>query len=146
MYNFDLPGEAANYVHRIGRTARAGAKGSSYSLICEDYGQNLEAIRDYLGPQISIDVAIASDELLGVEDKSLNPYKDPKFKGTTAKTKAANKPERPQRGSSDKSDNRRNRRKGANAEERNERKNRQGSQDKTIGGNASRRTTRKKCR
>ncbi|SMF46258.1 DEAD/DEAH box helicase [Pseudobacteriovorax antillogorgiicola] len=88
VYNFDLPGEAANYVHRIGRTARAGAQGSAYSLICEDYGHNLEAIREYLGSQIDIKVTMADEEHLAIEDKALNPYKDPEFKGTTSVTKA----------------------------------------------------------
>ena len=99
VYNFDLPGEAANYVHRIGRTARAGAQGSAYSLICEDYGENLEAIRLYLGEQIDINIKLASDELIAVEDKALNPYKDPEFKGTTAKTKmSGGRDEKPRRG------------------------------------------------
>lgn len=87
VYNFDLPSEAANYVHRIGRTARAGAKGSAYSLVCEDYGHHLEAIRAYLGDQIKIDVDLAPAELLATEDKAQNPYKDPNFIGTTQATK-----------------------------------------------------------
>lgn len=87
VYNFDLPGEAANYVHRIGRTARAGARGSAYSLICEDYGQNLEQIREYVGEKAEIQICLASEDLLAVEDKAKNPYRDPNFKGTTAVTK-----------------------------------------------------------
>jgi ATP-dependent RNA helicase RhlB len=50
VYNFDLPNEASNYVHRIGRTARAGATGTAISLVCEDYGENLRAINTLLGP------------------------------------------------------------------------------------------------
>ncbi len=87
VYNFDLPSEAANYVHRIGRTARAGATGSAYSLVCEDYGQYLEAIRAYLGDQIKIDVTLASEALLATEDNAKNPYQDPNFIGTTQATK-----------------------------------------------------------
>lgn len=32
VINFDMPNQLEDYVHRIGRTARAGASGSSYSL------------------------------------------------------------------------------------------------------------------
>lgn len=49
VFNFDLPDDPANYVHRIGRTARGGEKGSSYSLVCEDYGHNLLPIQELLG-------------------------------------------------------------------------------------------------
>jgi ATP-dependent RNA helicase RhlB len=37
VFNFDLPQDAADYVHRIGRTARAGAEGDAISFACEDY-------------------------------------------------------------------------------------------------------------
>ncbi|NRA67828.1 MAG: DEAD/DEAH box helicase [Pseudobacteriovorax sp.] len=89
VYNFDLPNEAANYVHRIGRTARAGAEGSAYSLVCEDYGHYLESIREYLGDAVTLEVTLPDDELLATEDKALNPYKDPDFIGTTQATKPA---------------------------------------------------------
>ncbi|MBT6580131.1 MAG: DEAD/DEAH box helicase [Cellvibrionales bacterium] len=36
VVNFDLPNVAADYVHRIGRTARAGAEGEAVSLVCVD--------------------------------------------------------------------------------------------------------------
>ena len=48
VYNFDLPSDPANYIHRIGRTARAGAKGFSYSLVCDDYGSHLLDINTLL--------------------------------------------------------------------------------------------------
>ena len=81
VYNFDLPNEASNYVHRIGRTARAGAKGFSFSLVCEDYGQNLQAIKDYIGDQVSIETEWFDEAYLEIEDKAGNPYTDPSFKG-----------------------------------------------------------------
>lgn len=75
VYNFDLPDDPTNYVHRIGRTARAGASGSAWSLVCDDYGQNLSAINALLG-----DVAVASEwpkpEYLAIPDKAGNPYED----------------------------------------------------------------------
>ncbi len=48
VFNYDLPDEAANYVHRIGRTARAGKSGKSYSLVCEDHALNLPEIEKYI--------------------------------------------------------------------------------------------------
>ena len=85
VYNFDLPDDAANYVHRIGRTARAGAEGSAYSLVCEDYGHNLLAIQNYLGENIPIETFWVPDEFLRIEDQAGNPYKDLTFKGNRMK-------------------------------------------------------------
>ncbi|MFW7382076.1 MAG: DEAD/DEAH box helicase [Oligoflexus sp.] len=85
VYNFDLPNEASNYVHRIGRTARAGARGYSYSLVCEDYGHNLQAIKEYIGEQVPIAVEWYKDEYLQIVDQASNPYQDPEFKGSTSK-------------------------------------------------------------
>jgi ATP-dependent RNA helicase RhlB len=82
VYNFDLPDEAANYVHRIGRTARAGASGSAYSLVCEDYGHNLIDIEKYLGENVKIKTEWFPESYLQIEDKAGNPYKDPEFKGS----------------------------------------------------------------
>ena len=50
-----------DYVHRIGRTARVGAKGTAITLACEDYVYSLDAIHKYIGYQIP--VAFADDSL-----------------------------------------------------------------------------------
>jgi len=52
VYNYDLPHEAASYVHRIGRTARAGKSGKAYSLVCEDHAFNLPEIEKYIERKI----------------------------------------------------------------------------------------------
>jgi ATP-dependent RNA helicase RhlE len=44
VVNFDLPGVPEDYVHRIGRTGRAGASGEAISLVCADEHERLEAI------------------------------------------------------------------------------------------------------
>src|SRR5205814_11549 len=49
VVNYDLPLDAEDYVHRIGRTARAGASGKALSLACEEYVEGLEAIESYIG-------------------------------------------------------------------------------------------------
>jgi ATP-dependent RNA helicase RhlB len=49
VVNYDLPLDPEDYVHRVGRTARAGASGKAISLACEDYVQGLEAIETFIG-------------------------------------------------------------------------------------------------
>ena len=52
VINFDLPQDSEDYVHRIGRTARAGASGDAISFACEDYAFSLADIQDYIGYEI----------------------------------------------------------------------------------------------
>ena len=52
VINFDLPQDAEDYVHRIGRTARAGASGTAISMICETYGIHMMDIEEYIGHKI----------------------------------------------------------------------------------------------
>jgi ATP-dependent RNA helicase RhlB len=57
VINFDLPQDAEDYVHRIGRTGRAGATGKAISLACEEYVYSLEAIEQYIGQKVPVDWA-----------------------------------------------------------------------------------------
>ena len=52
VFNYDLPDDREDYVHRIGRTGRAGASGHSISFACEDYAINLPSIEEYIGHAI----------------------------------------------------------------------------------------------
>ncbi len=52
VINYDLPQEAPDYVHRIGRTARAGAQGDAISFCCESFVYSLPAIETYIGMKI----------------------------------------------------------------------------------------------
>lgn len=54
VFNYDLPDDCEDYVHRIGRTGRAGASGYSISLACEAYALNLTAIEEYIGHSIPV--------------------------------------------------------------------------------------------
>jgi ATP-dependent RNA helicase RhlB len=54
VINYDLPQDPENYVHRIGRTARAGKTGVALSLACEDYVLHLEPIEQMLGSAIPV--------------------------------------------------------------------------------------------
>jgi ATP-dependent RNA helicase RhlB len=49
VFNYDLPQDPEDYVHRIGRTARAGASGKAFSLACEHHVYSLEAIEEFIG-------------------------------------------------------------------------------------------------
>ena len=57
VFNFDLPQDAPDYVHRIGRTARLGAKGAAISFACEDYAFHLPEIEEFIGYSIETDSA-----------------------------------------------------------------------------------------
>jgi len=52
VFNFDLPQDAADYVHRIGRTARAGTDGDAISFACEEFAVSLPEIESYIGHKI----------------------------------------------------------------------------------------------
>lgn len=71
VINYDLPNEAENYVHRIGRTARAGKSGKAYTFCSEQDVYSLPAIERYIEKQIPSRVA---DESMFCEDKSAGVY------------------------------------------------------------------------
>lgn len=67
VFNFDLPASAEDYVHRIGRTARAGAEGDAVSFACEDTAFYLPEIEEYIGMRIP---AVTADPELLVEPQA----------------------------------------------------------------------------
>ena len=71
VINYDLPNEAENYVHRIGRTARAGKSGKAYTFCSEQDVYNLPAIERYIEMQIPAKVAYPEQML---EDVSAGMY------------------------------------------------------------------------
>jgi ATP-dependent RNA helicase RhlB len=54
VINYDLPQDPEDYVHRIGRTARAGAKGTAITLCCENYAVHLDRVEEYLKHKIPV--------------------------------------------------------------------------------------------
>jgi ATP-dependent RNA helicase RhlB len=54
VINYDLPQGAEDYVHRVGRTARAGASGDAISFACETYAFHLGDIESYVGHKIEV--------------------------------------------------------------------------------------------
>lgn len=75
VFNYDLPQDVEDYVHRIGRTARFGASGEAISFICEDYAYSMPDIEDYIGEKVP--VAQIKPELL-VEDVVRPQRKEPR--------------------------------------------------------------------
>lgn len=71
VINYDLPVEAENYVHRIGRTARAGKSGKAYTFCSEQDVYNLPAIERYI--EMSIPATVAYPDQME-EDKSAGVY------------------------------------------------------------------------
>ena len=65
VINYDLPQDAEDYVHRIGRTARAGAEGDAISLCCETYVYSLPEIQKFIGHKLPI--SQAEDSLMATD-------------------------------------------------------------------------------
>jgi len=66
VFNFDLPDNSEDYVHRIGRTARAGESGDAISFACETYAFNLMDIEEYIGHRLpvgQVDTSLFLEEL-----------------------------------------------------------------------------------
>ena len=53
VFNYDLPQNAEDYVHRIGRTARAGKTGAAISFACDEYAFSLMDIEEYIQKPLS---------------------------------------------------------------------------------------------
>lgn len=72
VFNYDLPEDPEDYVHRIGRTARAGATGDAISFICETYAMALPDIETYIGHKIPAR-AVTAELLVAVDPRSCKP-------------------------------------------------------------------------
>lgn len=72
VINYDLPQDAEDYVHRIGRTARAGAAGDAISFGCENYVMSLPDIEEYIGHKIPVG-AVETDMLVEITRPVMRP-------------------------------------------------------------------------
>jgi ATP-dependent RNA helicase RhlB len=54
VINYDLPQDAEDYVHRIGRTARFGASGEAISFICEEYAYSMPDIETFINQKVPV--------------------------------------------------------------------------------------------
>lgn len=101
VVNYDIPEDYENYVHRIGRTARAGKSGKAITLADEEFVYGLEAIEKYIKMKIPVMWADFDD----IEDLSLGkkwtekktstkPSKSPKKKTQTQKKPSQTAPKK----------------------------------------------------
>jgi ATP-dependent RNA helicase RhlB len=71
IFNYDLPFDAEDYVHRIGRTARFGSSGQAISFACEQYATSLPDIESYI--EATIPRASVSSDLLTQRPERVTP-------------------------------------------------------------------------
>ncbi|TAN66471.1 MAG: DEAD/DEAH box helicase [Methylobacter sp.] len=74
VFNYDLPQDVEDYVHRIGRTARFGASGVAISFICEQYAYSMPDIEDYIEQKIPV-LPITADLLAEIVKPERRPEK-----------------------------------------------------------------------
>ncbi|MBK8066381.1 MAG: DEAD/DEAH box helicase [Rhodanobacteraceae bacterium] len=80
VFNYDLPQDCEDYVHRIGRTARFGASGDAISFACERYAISLPDIETYIGQRIPVE-PITNDLLADVAPLRISRSRDGGGKG-----------------------------------------------------------------
>ena len=80
VINYDLPQDPEDYVHRVGRTARAGASGDAISFACEDYAFSLPEIERYLHHKIPLE-AITPELLLKPKQPAAGSLRRPSRHG-----------------------------------------------------------------
>jgi len=91
VVNYDLPADPEAYVHRIGRTARAGKKGKAITLVCERYVYGLEAIESLINMKIPVAFA---EEAEYADDKSrgMRFHEEKRGRGPGKRTDRGGKP------------------------------------------------------
>lgn len=92
VINFDLPVEAESYVHRIGRTGRAGAEGIAISFCSSDERSDLRAIENLIGHK----VPVSAEHKLSAADLRQPPLDTRSRKGSSVQ-RSGEKAARPQR-------------------------------------------------
>ena len=71
VINYDIPADPEDYVHRVGRTARAGAVGKAITLCCDKYATHLPYVEEYLGEKIP--VSWADDDMFLPDHTGMPP-------------------------------------------------------------------------
>ncbi|MBI5344717.1 MAG: DEAD/DEAH box helicase, partial [Deltaproteobacteria bacterium] len=95
IFNYDLPDDAASYVHRVGRTARAGKSGKAYSLVCEDHVLNLPEIEKYIERKVESEWIEDSELVKDIAPEyKERPWRDKPFGKKDTKPGAPHKAER----------------------------------------------------
>ena len=92
VFNYDLPQDVEDYVHRIGRTARFGASGEAISFICEEYAYSMPDIEDYIGEKVPVQSITA--ELL-LENVIKPQRREPRERVVPRDKRPSSRPSRP---------------------------------------------------
>lgn len=92
VINYDLPVEAESYVHRIGRTARAGKDGDAISFCDETERDALSRIQKLIGLKLPVETFVGVAEKSVKDSRPERPYRDPR-----ARPKTTSKPQEPRR-------------------------------------------------
>ncbi len=92
VINYDIPQDCENYVHRIGRTARAGNTGKAITFASEGTADHLEAIESFIGMKIPVKTAgddlFATDESIGFSSR--NRFRNDRSKKNRRNSRSAN--------------------------------------------------------
>ncbi len=98
VFNYDVPQDPEDYVHRVGRTARAGATGKAITLACEDFVFGLAAVEAYTGHRIPAEHAddslFAKDEAGSFRRTRGKPFVGWPLEGAQAEAEAGTRPTR----------------------------------------------------
>ncbi len=78
VFNFELPDDAENYVHRIGRTGRAGQTGTAVSFVCDRDIEALQRIEEYLKHKVE---NLWLDDAEIVQEQKYLPRDEERFRG-----------------------------------------------------------------
>ena len=89
VFNFDVPVHADDYVHRIGRTGRAGREGIAITLVTGDDGKHLAAIEKLIGGEIPVDESLATSDT-DDEDDDPAPREDNRRRGGSSRGRGRN--------------------------------------------------------
>ena len=87
VINYDIPQDCENYVHRIGRTARAGNTGKAITFASEGTADHLDAIESFIG--MKIPVQTAGDDLFAIDNSIGSDYKKRSRNERSGKTRTS---------------------------------------------------------
>jgi len=87
VFNYDLPDDAESYVHRIGRTGRAGNDGVAISIVTPRDGRSFRDMERELGVEVTPIVVELSDEMIRAQhDQSKGTKKPAEGRGNTRRS------------------------------------------------------------
>jgi len=105
VVNFELPNVSEDYVHRIGRTGRAGASGLAVSLVSADETVFLKDIEKLIGNKIPMDIIEGFEPDPNASTKPFNPQQRGRKPQSNSRSGQSNGPQRERSGSSRQSSN-----------------------------------------